>query len=121
MKFLLVLSLVLSFAVSADEYLGQYTVNPYTPNSVTSPYSTVDTNAYSVTPPKLYDNSGNYRGELSTNKYSADSIANPYGKYGSKYSVESVNNPYGAGSKYKIDSPNNPYGNGLKVYSNDKK
>jgi hypothetical protein len=120
MKYLLVVGLALSFAASADEYVGQYTVNPYTPNSVTSPYSTVDVNAYSVTPLKLYNSQGAYRGELSTNEYSADSIANPYGKYGGEYSLESVNNPYGAGSKYKLDSPNNPYGNGLKVYSGDK-
>lgn len=119
MKHILIAVAFLSFGASADNYLGQLSVNPYATNSLTSPTSTYKANQYSTNAPKLYNSKGEYRGELSTNKYSADSISNPYGRYGSKYSADSINNPYGAGSKYDADSPTNPYGNGLSVYSDD--
>ena len=136
-----IFGLLLSSAVPAhaQEYLGQYSTNPYepnslsnpygagslyNPNSVTNPYGTYGspyspnsaTNPYATNPPKLFDQQGNYRGNLSTNKYDSNSIANPYGQYGSPYSPDSINNPFGAGSPYSPDSPVNPYGQGLSVY-----
>ena len=123
----------------SDDYLGNYSANPYNPNSTSnpngagssynvnsinnpygaygSPYSSKSaTNPYATDAPKLRDSQGNYRGRLSSNPYDADSTCNPYGRYGSPYSSESINNPYGAGSPYKSDSPNNPYGEGLELY-----
>ncbi len=122
----------------SDEYLGNYSANPYNPNSTSnpngagspynansinnpygaygSPYSSKSaTNPYATDAPKLRDSQGNYRGKLSSNPYDPDSTSNPYGRYGSPYSSESINNPYGAGSPYQ-NSPNNPYGEGLEVY-----
>jgi len=117
MKYVLLAVLALSFGASADEYLGQYTVNPYAPQAIASdPFGDIP-QTYNA--PKLFDSQGNYRGKLSNDKYSLDSISNPYGKYGSEYSLDSVNNPYGAGSTYKLDSPTNPYGTGWSVYSDD--
>lgn len=113
--------LLFSFPISAEEYLGNLSINPYAPNSTSSPYGSYSippsaTNPYATNAPKLYDSQGNYRGKLSTNRYDPDSISNPYGRYGSKFSADSINNPYGAGSRYEIDSPYNPYGQGLRIY-----
>lgn len=120
MKAIIVIGALLVGSVSAQQYEGQYSKNPYNTKSVTNKYSSNynPTLGKAGSAPKLYDSQGNYRGELSDNKYSADSISNPYGRYGSKYSADSVNNPHSdAGSIYGKDSPNNPYGNGLEVYS----
>jgi len=126
-----------------DEYLGNFSKNPYGYNSTSnrygkygspyssdsinniygkygSPYSSNSVNnPYATDTPKLYDSQGNYRGKLSTNPYDPESISNKYGRYGSKYSSESIKKPYGAGSKYKSDSPNNPYGTGWKIIMPD--
>ena len=133
------LLLISSFTLSAAEYIGNYSSNPYNTNSTSNrygagsqynnnstnnsygtygnPYSNKSaTNPYATNAPKLYDSQGNYKGKLSNNPYDPDSVSNPYGKYGSKYSADSINNPYGAGSPYNSDSPNNRYGNGLRVY-----
>jgi hypothetical protein len=129
-----------AFAQSGLTYLGQWTVNPYASNSVSSPYGlygsryasnglsnpygrygsayspTSAANPYATRAPMLYDSSGSFRGTLSANRYDADSISNPYGRYGSPYSHDSINNPYGAGSRYRWDSPLNPYGTGWGVF-----
>ena len=132
-------ALFMAYPALAQDYLGNYSANPFAPNSTSnqfgagsqfnpnsinnsfgkygSPYSPQGaTNPYSTGGPKLYNNQGNFRGNLNNNPYDPNSVSNPYGKYGSKYSSESINNPYGAGSRYKTDSPNNPYGTGLKIY-----
>ena len=115
---------------SSNPYSPNSTANPYgagstyNPNSVTNPYgrygSTFSpysaTNPYATNSPKLFDSQGNYRGNLSTNQYDPNSVSNPYGRYGSPYSPDSVNNPYGAGSPYSPDSPTNPYGSGLTIF-----
>lgn len=122
-------------------YLGQFSSNPYAPNSTAtpygpfgSPYAPLSTqnpygtsgsrygaqsahDPYSSRAPRLYDSRGHYRGRLISNPYAPDSISNPYGRYGSPYSPDSVNNPYGAGSPYRYDSPNNPYGQRLMIWS----
>lgn len=121
-----------------QDYLGQWSSNPYSPDSTSNPYGAGSpygntiinpygkygspysnqsvTNPYATDAPKLFDNQGNYRGRLSTNPYDPESISNPYGRYGNPYSPDSVNNPFGAGSPYQSDSPNNPYGTGLSIY-----
>jgi len=123
-------------------YLGQMSVNKYAPNSTSNPFGAGSQfNAYSInnkfgkygskfspysaknpyatSPPKLYDNQGNYRGKLSTNRYDPDSVSNPYGRYGNPYSSDSINNKYGAGNPYSPDSPYNQYGTGISVYGDD--
>lgn len=138
-KIILSFALLLSTAASADQYIGNYSSNPYAPNStgnrygagsqynpnsITNQYGRYGSpygpnsanNPYATNAPKLYDREGNYRGRLSNNPYDPDSVSNPYGRYGSRYSPDSVNNPYGAGSPYRSDSPNNPYGQGLRIY-----
>lgn len=123
---------------SNSKDLGNYSANPYDPDSTSNPYgagsaynansvnnpygiygSTYSNesakNPYATDAPKLYDREGNYRGKLSNNPYDPDSISNPYGQYGSKYSPDSINNPYGAGNPYSSDSPNNPYGSGWHI------
>jgi hypothetical protein len=131
---------VCTFApAGAQQYLGNYSSNPYDPNSVSnaygagSPYnpdSITNTygayggaysnrsvaNPYATNAPRLYDGEGNYRGRLSANPYDPDSVSNPYGRYGSPYSPDSINNAYGAGSPYRSDSPANPYGEGLRIF-----
>ena len=115
------LTALLATPAGADEYLGNYSANPYNANSTSnphgagspynansvrnpygqygSPYSAKSaTNPYTTNAPKLYDRQGNYRGKLSNNPYDADSVSNPYGRYGSPYSSDSINNPFGAGS-----------------------
>ena len=52
-----------------DQYLGQLSVNPYVPESVSNPYG-------------------------AGNPYDANSVNNPYGTYGNPYSNKSVSNPY---------------------------
>jgi hypothetical protein len=119
----------------ADEYLGNLSNNPYSPESTANPTSRYDadsvtnphgtygnpyssksaTNPYATDAPKLYGSQGNYRGKLSNNPYDPDSVSNPYGRYGSPYSPDSINNPYGAGNPYSSDSPANPYGDGLMI------
>ena len=122
-----------------SKFLGNFSANPYPPNSTGnqygpygnpysansiknefgtygSPFSSKSaTNPYATDTPKLYDSQGKYRGKLSSNPYDADSISNPYGKYGSPFSSESIMNQFGAGSPYKSDSPWNPYGTGLEI------
>ncbi len=137
---IVIVLLFLSFNLWAQsQYLGNLSVNPYSPNSTSnsygqygnkygansiknpygpygSPYSSKSiSNPYATQSPKLYDSKGNYRGKLSSNPYDPDSISNPYGRYGNRYSPDSINNPYGAGSKYRSDSPFNPYGTGWKI------
>jgi hypothetical protein len=121
------------------QYLGQFSANPYAPDSTSNPYGVYGSpyssksinnpygiygspyspqsanNPYTTQAPKLYDRSGDYRGKLSSNPYDPDSISNPYGRYGSPQSPQSVNNPYGAGSPYRPDSPNNPLGSGWAI------
>jgi len=139
MRFMFILLTALSFSVWGQGYLGNYSSNPYAPNStanpygagnpynpnsINNPYSTYGSpyspksaiNPYSTNAPKLYDSQGNYRGRLSNNPYDPDSVSNPYGRYGSPYSPDSINNPYGAGNPYSLDSPTNPYGQGLQIY-----
>ena len=136
--FALLLMILIPYSASAQDYLGQYSNNPYAPNStgnsfgtygnpygntVTNPYgkygspysNSSATNPYATSAPKLYDSQGNYRGRLSNNPYDPDSISNPYGRYGSKFSSDSINNPYGAGSRFRSDSPNNFFGQGLSI------
>ncbi len=136
--FILFVGVFLSTAAVAQDYLGQWSANPYRaestanrygagspykPDGVKNPYSTYGSpysnnsvaNPYATNAPKLYDSEGNYRGKLSSNSYDPESTSNPYGRYGSPYSAESVNNPYGAGSRYRRDSPNNPYGTGWRI------
>jgi hypothetical protein len=140
------LTVILIFALTgvsqAGHYLGNLSVNPYCPksisnpygagnpyraNSITNPYSRYRnpassnsiTNPLATNTPKLYDSQGNYRGKLSSNPYDPDSISNPYGRYGNPYSPDSINNPYGAGNPYRSDSPNNPYGCGWKIIGDD--
>lgn len=71
---ILFISLLGSFAVTADASSGAY----------------------------LYSYDGEtYLGELSTNRYATDSVFNKYGTYGSKYSIYSIYNKYGTyGSAY---------------------
>ncbi len=121
------------------QYLGQFSTNPYAPNSTSNPYGIYGNpyspnsihnpdgiygspysprsvnNPYATQAPKLYDQSGDYRGRLSSNPYDPDSTSNPYGRYGSPYSPDSVNNPYGPGNPYRPDSPNNPLGSGWAI------
>jgi len=117
---------------TAQQYLGDLSANPYSPNSTSNPYGAGSphnpnsvtnpfglygspyspksaTNPYATNAPMLFDNQGNYRGNLSTNPYDPNSVSNPYGRYGSPYSADSINNPYGAGSPYAPNSPTNPY------------
>jgi hypothetical protein len=99
-----------------NNYVGQYTVNPYANNAV-KPYTYGGGDyASGSNSPKLYDSQGNFRGNLNSNPYDPDSVANPYGRYGSEYSSDSINNSYGAGNPYNQDSPYNPYGQGLSIY-----
>lgn len=51
-------------------YLGNYSANPYDPDSIVNPY-------------------GPYG-----NPYYSESVRNPYGPYGNPYSPDSVTNPY---------------------------
>jgi len=120
--------------VAADDYLGEYSSNPYDPDSVSNPYGSHGssyspnsinnpygqygspyspqsaTNPYATDAPSLYSQDGQYLGKVSSNPYDPDSISNPYGRYGSPYSPDSVNNPYGQyGSPYSPESANNPY------------
>ena len=120
-------------------YLGQWSVNPYAPNSVSTPFGAYGnpysadglnnpygrygsayspfsaTNPYATRAPMLFDSSGAFRGNLSVNPFDPDSISNPYGRYGSPYSPVSINNPHGAGNRFGHDSPLNPFGTGWNV------
>ena len=125
-----------SVAVSAEEYLGRLSSNPYSPDSIANPFGAGSpyrangllnpyspygsrlsdrswTNPYATRPPILVDDDGRFRGTLSANPFDPNSISNPYGRYGSRYSPDSIRNPFGAGSPFRIDSPSNPYGRGL--------
>jgi len=128
-----------SYNPAHGQDLGQFSVNPYAPDSTANPYSPAGspysatsvrnpysqygspysnqsaTNPHATDAPKLYDEEGNYRGKLSANPYDPESVSNPYGRYGSEHSADSINNPYGAGSKYRSDSPRNPYAVGMKI------
>ena len=116
------LTCVASLPSYAGDYLGQLSINPYAPDSTSSPgrqnfqIKQSMSNEYSSGGPKLYDSDHNFKGNLNGNRYDSDSISNPYGRYGSRYSSESINNPYGAGSRYRSDSPNNPHGTGLSIF-----
>ena len=100
---LLLLLACICAPAGAQQYLGNYSSNPYDPNSVSnaygagspyradsitnaygiygSPYSDRSvTNPYATNAPRLYDGEGNYRGRLSANPYDSDSVSNPYGK-----------------------------------------
>jgi len=134
--------LLLPFAASGEDDLGNLSANPYDPDSVSNPYGAGNphdpnsvtnpygpygspysnqsaNNPYATDAPKLYDSQGNYRGKLSSNPHDPDSVSNPYCRYGNPYSPESLNNPYGAGNPYRPDSPNNPYGSGWDIVGGD--
>ena len=104
--FILSLCLILVPFAHADEYLGNYSVNPYAPDSTSNPYGAGSfynpdginnpyseygspfsnksvNNPYATQAPMLFDSQGDYKGRLSTNPYDPDSISNPYGQYGS--------------------------------------
>jgi hypothetical protein len=141
----MILSIALLVAMTSGagaQYLGNYSANPYAPNSTGnaygagSPYNPNGINnpygrygsahsnssandPYATDAPKLYDGEGNYRGRLSSNPYDPDSISNPYGRYGSRFSPDSVNNRYGAGNPYAPNGPANPYGQGLSIRGAD--
>ena len=70
---LIILCMLATSTILADEYLGKLSENPYNPDSTSNAY-------------------GQYGSE-----YSTDSINNPYGQYGSKYSNDSPTNRYGEG------------------------
>lgn len=111
------ISLHISTAQANDQgYQGQYTINPYAPNSTMHPNGADNPYGGDHDSPKIYDSQGNYRGNLNSNPYDPNSISNPYGRYGSEYSPDSINNPYGAGSPYNQDSPYNPYGQGMEIH-----
>lgn len=139
MKLLLILLIFLPGVSSADEYIGQYSINQYLPAAIAnqygsgsqydprsvlnqygeygSQYSNKSANNPNATDaPRLYDSQGNYRGKLSTNRYDPESISNPFGRFGSQFSPESVNNEFGAGNRFNPESPNNQFGYGLRVY-----
>ena len=121
------------------QYMGQYSTNPYAPNStgnqngvygspygpgINNPYGAGSqygsTGTYSNGGPKLYDSNGDFHGNVNSNPYDPNSVSNPYGQYGSPYSPNSVNNPNGVyGSPYGVESPNNPYGQGLKIIGDE--
>ncbi|MGX9426347.1 MULTISPECIES: hypothetical protein [Bradyrhizobium] len=118
--------LVVMTSSAAAQYLGNYSADPYAPNSTGNAFGAGSpdnpnsiNNPYAMDAPKLYDSQGNYRGRLSSNRYDPDSISNPYGRYGSRFSPDSVNNPFGAGNPYVPDSPTNPYGQGLSMQGAD--
>ena len=67
-----------------DDYLGEYSSNPYDSDSVSNPY-------------------GQYGSE-----FSPDSINNPFGQYGSPYSPNSATNPF-AIEPPKIYAPKNDF------------
>ena len=117
-----------------DDYLGEYSSNPYDSDSVSNPYGQYGsefspdsinnpfgqygnpyspnsaTNPYATDTPKLYSSDGKYLGKVSANPYDPDSISNPFGIYGSPYSPDSVNNPFGQyGSPYSPNSATNPF------------
>lgn len=141
-KFLLSIvsiTLMTSTAIHADEYIGQYSINPlftnslsnqlgagssFNPNSINNSYGRYGSeysnesamNPYATNAPKLYDSEGNYRGRLSTNQFDPDSISNEFGRYGSEFSSDSINNEFGAGNQFNPDSPANPFGRGLMIY-----
>lgn len=136
-------ALLLATTAGADaQYLGNYSVNRYDPDSTGNPYGAGSvynpdginnpygqygsphsnrsaTNPYATEAPRLYDSNGNYRGRLSSNPYDPDSVSNPYGRYGSPYSPDGINNRFGAGSPYAPDSPTNPLGQGLRIQGED--
>jgi hypothetical protein len=128
--------LTLSMTVSAEEYLGRLSSNPYSPDSISNPYGAGSpyrangllnpfspygsrfsnkswTNPIATNPPVLVDDQGRFRGTLSSSPFDPNSVSNPLGQYGSPFSPNSIRNPYGAGSPYRPDSPLNPYGRGL--------
>ena len=101
------------------EYLGEFSANPYAPDSVANPYGPYGSrysaesinnpygeygskysvngarNPYTTGGARLYAPDGEYLGRVNSNRYDPESISNPYGPYGSRYSPTSVNNPYG--------------------------
>lgn len=119
MKKIITLLVLMLFATPAmaqqGQYLGQYTINKYTPHATMNPQGAGNPYGNDTNSPKLYTQDGQFRGNLNNNRYDPNSVANPYGRYGSQYSNESINNPYGAGSPYNQESPYNPYGHGLKI------
>lgn len=145
MKIYLFSSIVILIVLTGSskaQYLGNYSANPYAPNSTSnefgagSPYNPNSihneygrygsqfsnqsaNNPYATDAPKLYDQNGRYHGRLSSNPYDPESTANPYGRYGSQYSPDSINNPYGAGSRYSPSSPNNSFGQGMQLYGDE--
>jgi len=127
-----------SVTMSAQEYLGRLSSNPYSPDSISNPYGAGSpyranglmnpyspygsrfsdrswTNPYATRPPILVDDAGQFRGTLSANRFDPDSISNPFGRYGSRFSPDSIRNPFGAGSPFRPESPSNPYGRGLTI------
>jgi hypothetical protein len=131
-------------SLDATKHLGQWSANPYAPNSTSNMFGTYGNpysqksinneygtfgsafslrntkNPYATNPPRLFDSQGNYRGQLSTNPYLPDSVSNPFGRYGSQFSPDSINNPFGAGSQFNPDSPTNPFGKGLTIIEPEK-
>ena len=76
-----VLVLVAPFSWS-DDYLGNYSANPYNPNSTSNPNG-------------------------AGSPYNSKSINNPYGTYGSPYSPKSATNPYATDAPKLRDSQGN--------------
>lgn len=135
---LAVLFILLGFAASQAEELGNLSPNPFAldstsnpfgkgspfaPNGINNPFSPYGspfsnqsaTNSFATDAPRLYDQQGHYRGKLSANPYDPDSTSNHFGRYGSAFSPDSLNNQFGAGSPYRYDSPNNPFGTGWRI------
>lgn len=130
--------LITSMPVLADDYIGNYSVNPYFRDSISNDYGAGNrydprsvlnphgeygsqysnksaTNQYATDAPSLHDSQGNYRGKLSSNQYDPDSVSNRFGRFGSEFSPDSINNQFGAGNRFDPDSPYNQFGYGLRV------
>ena len=77
-------AVVMAFSMPtvADEYLGNYSANPTSPNSTSNPYG-------------------------AGSPYNPKSINNSYGAYGSPYSSRSANNPYATDAPKLQDSQGN--------------
>ena len=138
----MVVLLLLSPLTGQAEDLGNLSVNPYAPDSLTNPFGAGSpykpdgllnpysrygseysnqswSNPYATDAPRLYDQDGEYRGRLSVNPYDPDSTSTPDGRYGSPYSPDSLNKPDGAVRPDGSDRPLNPGGEGWDVEGSD--
>jgi hypothetical protein len=87
MKRSVILVLISQFISSSlyAQNLGNYSANPYAPNSTSNPYG-------------------------AGSPYSPNSINNPYGAYGSPYSNQSSHNPYATNAPKLYDQNGNYHG-----------